>query len=236
MSQNEKHENYIGVDFSGVLCFDAIIFLCTWQWDMFLFQALSGVGETIQIRARILDNTALTTALNTQFLFQIGIFTAVPMVLGFILEQGFLRVNICSPLCFNILFFSPLIYCCSWIKYVSYLWLLCRGSINVDGIWLYAIQYGCVRISSYFQVWSGLVFSSLYSSLVIMENFCVTRHTFFLFPAAGCSQFCNYAVAALFCLLHILSGHTNTLFRPHYSSWWCTGSFSCFFGHLHIPA
>jgi callose synthase len=29
--------------------------------------------------------------LNTQFLFQIGIFTAVPMVLGFILEQGFLR-------------------------------------------------------------------------------------------------------------------------------------------------
>ncbi|XP_024020738.1 callose synthase 9 isoform X2 [Morus notabilis] len=55
------------------------------------YLALSGVGETIQIRARILDNTALTTALNTQFLFQIGIFTAVPMVLGFILEQGFLR-------------------------------------------------------------------------------------------------------------------------------------------------
>lgn len=56
------------------------------------FQALSGVGETIQIRARILNNTALSAALNAQFLFQIGIFTAVPMVLGFILEQGFLRV------------------------------------------------------------------------------------------------------------------------------------------------
>lgn len=55
------------------------------------YLALSGVGETIQIRARIMDNTALTTAMNTQFLFQIGIFTAVPMILGFILEQGFLK-------------------------------------------------------------------------------------------------------------------------------------------------
>lgn len=55
-------------------------------------QALSGVGETIQDRAQISDNTALSAALNAQFLFQIGVFTAVPMVLGFILEQGFLRV------------------------------------------------------------------------------------------------------------------------------------------------
>ncbi|KAL0286904.1 UNVERIFIED_CONTAM: Callose synthase 9 [Sesamum calycinum] len=53
--------------------------------------ALSGVGETIQDRADILQNTALNAALNAQFLFQIGVFTAVPMVLGFILEQGFLR-------------------------------------------------------------------------------------------------------------------------------------------------
>ncbi|PON48802.1 Glycosyl transferase [Parasponia andersonii] len=53
--------------------------------------ALSGVGETIQVRAQIMDNSALTTAMNTQFLFQIGVFTAVPMILGFILEQGFLR-------------------------------------------------------------------------------------------------------------------------------------------------
>ncbi|KAJ3689691.1 hypothetical protein LUZ61_018855 [Rhynchospora tenuis] len=54
------------------------------------YLALSGIGESIQVRADILGNTALTAALNTQFLFQIGIFTAVPMVLGFILEQGFL--------------------------------------------------------------------------------------------------------------------------------------------------
>ncbi|KAL6499585.1 Callose synthase 9 [Orobanche gracilis] len=56
-----------------------------------VYMALSGVGETIQSRADILGNTALSASLNAQFLFQIGIFTAVPMVLGFILEQGFLR-------------------------------------------------------------------------------------------------------------------------------------------------
>ncbi|RDX70699.1 Callose synthase 9 [Mucuna pruriens] len=55
------------------------------------YLALSGVGETIEERAKITKNTALSAALNTQFLFQIGIFTAVPMILGFILEQGFLR-------------------------------------------------------------------------------------------------------------------------------------------------
>ncbi|KAK7343239.1 hypothetical protein VNO77_11833 [Canavalia gladiata] len=55
------------------------------------YLALSGVGETIEERARITKNTALSAALNTQFLFQIGVFTAVPMILGFILEHGFLR-------------------------------------------------------------------------------------------------------------------------------------------------
>ncbi|KAA8549607.1 hypothetical protein F0562_001375 [Nyssa sinensis] len=55
------------------------------------YLALSGVGEDVQVRAEITQNTALSTALNTQFLFQIGVFTAVPMILGFILEQGFLR-------------------------------------------------------------------------------------------------------------------------------------------------
>ncbi|TMX01901.1 hypothetical protein EJD97_023188, partial [Solanum chilense] len=55
------------------------------------YLALSGVGATIQDRANILQNTALSAALNAQFLFQIGVFTAVPMILGFILEQGFLR-------------------------------------------------------------------------------------------------------------------------------------------------
>lgn len=60
---------------------------------MIVLQALSGVGEAIEERAQILQNTALSAALNTQFLFQIGIFTAVPMILGFILELGFLKVN-----------------------------------------------------------------------------------------------------------------------------------------------
>ncbi|KAG6682973.1 hypothetical protein I3842_13G169600 [Carya illinoinensis] len=55
------------------------------------YLALSGVGETIEFRAKLNKNTALSAALNTQFLYQIGIFTAVPMVLGFILEQGLLR-------------------------------------------------------------------------------------------------------------------------------------------------
>ena len=62
------------------------------QTAYFLFQALSGVGEAIQNRADVLQNTALSAALNTQFLFQIGVFTAVPMILGFILEEGFLTV------------------------------------------------------------------------------------------------------------------------------------------------
>ncbi|XP_073063640.1 callose synthase 9-like isoform X1 [Primulina eburnea] len=56
-----------------------------------VYLALSGVDETILDRAQIRDNTSLSAAINAQFLFQIGIFTAVPMILGFILEQGFLR-------------------------------------------------------------------------------------------------------------------------------------------------
>ncbi|KAK4764796.1 hypothetical protein SAY86_025886 [Trapa natans] len=60
------------------------------------YLALSGVGETIQVRAKIMNNTALSAAMNTQFLLQIGIFTAIPMILGFILEQGFLKVGGCA--------------------------------------------------------------------------------------------------------------------------------------------
>ncbi|XP_044983200.1 callose synthase 9 [Hordeum vulgare subsp. vulgare] len=54
------------------------------------YLALSGVGESIQNRADIQGNEALSIALNTQFLFQIGVFTAIPMILGFILEEGVL--------------------------------------------------------------------------------------------------------------------------------------------------
>ncbi|VAI25245.1 unnamed protein product [Triticum turgidum subsp. durum] len=55
-----------------------------------IIMALSGVGESIQNRADIQGNKALSVALNTQFLFQIGVFTAIPMILGFILEEGVL--------------------------------------------------------------------------------------------------------------------------------------------------
>lgn len=55
------------------------------------YLALSGVGAFFQGVASVTNNSALNAALNTQFLFQIGVFTAVPMILGFILEQGFLR-------------------------------------------------------------------------------------------------------------------------------------------------
>lgn len=43
----------------------------------------------------ILQNAALQSVLNTQFLFQIGIFTAVPMIVNLILEQGILKVGLC---------------------------------------------------------------------------------------------------------------------------------------------
>ncbi|KAH9302686.1 hypothetical protein KI387_014269 [Taxus chinensis] len=55
------------------------------------YLALSGLDKAITTEAGILDNTALEAALNTQFLFQIGVFTAVPMIMGFVLEQGLLK-------------------------------------------------------------------------------------------------------------------------------------------------
>lgn len=89
------------VSYKSVVFFalSELLFSCMFQLfslllrNLFPFQALSGVGERIQTVANITKNTALSAAINTQFLVQIGIFTAVPMVLGFILEQGFLRVN-----------------------------------------------------------------------------------------------------------------------------------------------
>ena len=56
------------------------------------FQAFSGLDEAIAKKALRLGNTALDAALNAQFLVQIGVFTAVPMVMGFILELGLLKV------------------------------------------------------------------------------------------------------------------------------------------------
>ncbi|KAJ8752026.1 hypothetical protein K2173_001052 [Erythroxylum novogranatense] len=55
------------------------------------YLALSGLDSAISRQARRLGNTALNAVLNAQFLVQIGVFTAVPMIMGFILELGLLN-------------------------------------------------------------------------------------------------------------------------------------------------
>ena len=69
-----------------------------------LFQALSGLDNAISVSAKKMGNTALNTALNAQFLVQIGVFTAIPMIMGFILELGLLKVSL-----FNFLQYSVFI-------------------------------------------------------------------------------------------------------------------------------
>ncbi|KAG6506858.1 hypothetical protein ZIOFF_032190 [Zingiber officinale] len=56
-----------------------------------VYLALSGLDSEISRKARISGNTALDAALNAQFLVQIGVFTAVPMIVGFILEFGLMQ-------------------------------------------------------------------------------------------------------------------------------------------------
>ncbi|KAH0461335.1 hypothetical protein IEQ34_008910 [Dendrobium chrysotoxum] len=56
-----------------------------------VYLALSGLDSAISFKAKISGNTALDAALNAQFLVQIGVFTAVPMIMGFILELGLLK-------------------------------------------------------------------------------------------------------------------------------------------------
>ncbi|KAK9104249.1 hypothetical protein Scep_021093 [Stephania cephalantha] len=55
------------------------------------YLALSGLDQAITHEAKLLGNTALDAVLNAQFLVQIGVFTAVPMIMGFILELGLLK-------------------------------------------------------------------------------------------------------------------------------------------------
>ncbi|KAG6557982.1 hypothetical protein Mapa_000161 [Marchantia paleacea] len=59
-----------------------------------VYLALSGMDKQLQTFADINSNKALESALNTQFLLQIGVFTAVPMIMNFILEQGVLKAVI----------------------------------------------------------------------------------------------------------------------------------------------
>lgn len=56
-----------------------------------VYLAFSGLDEGIATEAKMLGNRALDAVLNAQFLVQIGVFTAVPMIMGFILEQGLLK-------------------------------------------------------------------------------------------------------------------------------------------------
>ncbi|KAF9605022.1 hypothetical protein IFM89_013188 [Coptis chinensis] len=56
-----------------------------------IYLAFSGLDRGISRQAKILGNSALNAALNAQFLVQIGVFTAVPMIMGFILELGLLK-------------------------------------------------------------------------------------------------------------------------------------------------
>jgi callose synthase len=67
------------------------------------YLALSGVDASLRSNSNVLENTALQATLNTQFLFQIGIFTAVPMIVNLILEEGILRVCDLSLLIPNLL-------------------------------------------------------------------------------------------------------------------------------------
>jgi hypothetical protein len=69
-------------------------------------QALSGVDAALVSQSNILESTALQATLNTQFLFQIGIFSAVPMIVNLILEEGILRVCDLSLLIPNLLLFN----------------------------------------------------------------------------------------------------------------------------------
>jgi callose synthase len=69
---------------------------------LLLHQALSGIEDALKKnKDNILGNKALQAALDTQFLFQIGLFAAVPMVMNFILEQGVSRVRNCTSLKIN---------------------------------------------------------------------------------------------------------------------------------------
>ncbi|XP_022987561.1 callose synthase 10-like isoform X2 [Cucurbita maxima] len=59
-----------------------------------VYLVFSGQDEAISRREKMLGSTALDTALNARFLFQIGVFTAVPLIMGFILQLGLLKARI----------------------------------------------------------------------------------------------------------------------------------------------
>ncbi|KAF8021555.1 hypothetical protein BT93_G1872 [Corymbia citriodora subsp. variegata] len=54
-----------------------------------VYLAFSGLDEGISKAAKMLGNTALNAVLNAQFLVQIGVFTAVPMIMGLSLSRDY---------------------------------------------------------------------------------------------------------------------------------------------------
>ncbi|KAG0630756.1 hypothetical protein M758_1G201800 [Ceratodon purpureus] len=58
-----------------------------------VYLSLSGVDASLKEKG-LSANVALQSALDTQFLLQIGVFTAVPMIMNFVLEEGILRAII----------------------------------------------------------------------------------------------------------------------------------------------
>ncbi|WOK97890.1 hypothetical protein Cni_G06598 [Canna indica] len=55
-----------------------------------LYLALSGLEDSIRKNANSMNNAALGTVLNQQFIIQLGLFTALPMIIENSLEHGFL--------------------------------------------------------------------------------------------------------------------------------------------------
>ncbi|KAJ6970667.1 callose synthase 10 isoform X1 [Populus alba x Populus x berolinensis] len=64
-------------------------YVCTMMTVLTVYVFL--YGRAYLLVQRRWENTALDTALNAQFLVQIGVFTAIPMIMGFILELGLLK-------------------------------------------------------------------------------------------------------------------------------------------------
>ncbi|CAA2999737.1 callose synthase 11-like [Olea europaea subsp. europaea] len=76
----------VGYFFSNMM---VVIMVYAFLWGRF-YLALSGLEENIRNRANSSNNEALGAILNQQFIIQIGVFTALPMIVENSLEHGFL--------------------------------------------------------------------------------------------------------------------------------------------------
>lgn len=76
----------VGFYFSSMI---VILTVYAFAWGR-LYLALSGLEASIKKNANSTNNTALGTVLNQQFIIQLGLFTALPMIVENSLEHGFL--------------------------------------------------------------------------------------------------------------------------------------------------